>query len=167
MMDVGGELGDYENFSCVAHYGQHIFDPRRPEALRLAGMRPQSPMVFYGLQLDGTDMESVRERLRASCSLLGPLFAGEVEVTNRTGMHMRSWGHFVKAANDYGKDVRVFLPGRDPSGSTAKNGKSIMELLTLGATRGTRLRIYRQPGSDGWEGVYDGLVRAAEKEIGD
>ena len=58
-----------------------------------------------------------------------------VEVCNKYGLHMRPAHRFMELANQFPCDVTVRMGDRNVS------GKSILELTTLGAARGTRLTI--------------------------
>jgi phosphocarrier protein len=58
-----------------------------------------------------------------------------VVVTNALGMHARAAARFVHAASSFAAQVRV---GRD---RRIMDGKSIMGLLLLAASRGSRLTI--------------------------
>ena len=59
----------------------------------------------------------------------------EVTVTNQYGMHARPAALFVKAASRYDADITV------EKGGTMVSGKSIMGLMTLEASQGTKLKI--------------------------
>jgi phosphocarrier protein len=59
----------------------------------------------------------------------------QVEITNSLGLHLRPADKFVKLALRYQADVRVHYNGNQ------FNGKSILDLTTLAAERGTRLEL--------------------------
>ena len=59
----------------------------------------------------------------------------QVEITNILGLHLRPADKFVKLALRYQAEIRVLYNGNQ------YNGKSILDLATLGAERGTRLEL--------------------------
>lgn len=59
----------------------------------------------------------------------------ELTLLNKYGMHVRPAGLFAKVASRYNADVEVEKDGNVVS------GKSIMALMTLEATCGTKLRV--------------------------
>jgi phosphocarrier protein len=58
-----------------------------------------------------------------------------VPITNALGMHARAAARFVHAANTFSSQIRVGCRGREI------DGKSIMGLLLLAASRGTTITI--------------------------
>lgn len=58
-----------------------------------------------------------------------------VEVTNEQGLHARPCHAVVSTAQGYRSELRIRHGGREV------NGKSILELMTLGASRGSRLEL--------------------------
>ena len=58
-----------------------------------------------------------------------------VQITNPEGMHARPSGSVVAIAQDYQSDLRISC------GALEVNGRSILELITLGATCGSRLHL--------------------------
>jgi len=59
----------------------------------------------------------------------------EVEITNRLGLHARAAARFVHTANRFRSRVTVSRGGR------TMDGKSILGILLLAASQGTRLRV--------------------------
>ena len=59
----------------------------------------------------------------------------DVVVNNPHGLHVRSAGLFVQIANKYDSEVRL------ARGDNAVEGKSIMELLTLGVNQGSIVHL--------------------------
>jgi phosphocarrier protein len=59
----------------------------------------------------------------------------ELEIRNENGLHMRPAMKFVDVANRFDSDIAV------SNGETKVNGKSIMEISMLAATRGTKLKV--------------------------
>jgi phosphocarrier protein HPr len=59
----------------------------------------------------------------------------EVEILNNLGLHLRPAEKFVKLALKFQAEIRVHYNGHQ------FNGKSILDLTTLGAERGTRLGL--------------------------
>lgn len=59
----------------------------------------------------------------------------QVEILNALGLHMRPADKFVRLAASFASEVRVFYNGNE------FNGKSILDLTSLGAERGTILTV--------------------------
>ena len=76
----------------------------------------------------------------------------EVEITNEDGLHMRPAMQFVDVASRFACDVRVINP------QCNADGKSIMQMTMLAATKGSRLKI-RTEGADAGQAI------AALKEL--
>jgi len=64
-----------------------------------------------------------------------------VPLLHRTGLHLRAAGRFAEMAGQFGADIRLNVAGR------AVNGKSVLDILTLGAGPGVELLIEAE-GSD-------------------
>jgi len=64
-----------------------------------------------------------------------PVARRQVEIINSLGLHMRPADKFVKLALQYQSEIRVLHNG------TVFNGKSILDLTSLAAERGTRLDL--------------------------
>jgi phosphocarrier protein len=62
----------------------------------------------------------------------------DVTITSENGLHARPAMSFVDAANHFGSVVQVTRLGDHPE---TVDGKSIMQMLTLAAVQGTKLRI--------------------------
>ncbi|MDI6774855.1 MAG: HPr family phosphocarrier protein [Verrucomicrobiota bacterium] len=71
-----------------------------------------------------------------------------MQIRNHLGVHARPAALFVKTANRFDADVIVEKDGNKVS------GKSIMGLITLEASCGTRLRVTAQ-GSDAEEAINE------------
>ena len=59
----------------------------------------------------------------------------EVQIINRLGLHARAAARLVHVANRFSSTITV------STGSSKVDGKSILGLLTLAASKGTRLRL--------------------------
>ena len=59
----------------------------------------------------------------------------EVPLKHRTGLHLRAAGRFAETAGQFESDVRLGAGGREV------NGKSVIDILTLGAGPGIQLQI--------------------------
>jgi len=59
----------------------------------------------------------------------------QVEITNSLGLHMRPANKFVELALQFQSEILVQYNGND------YNGKSILELTSLAAERGSRLEL--------------------------
>jgi phosphotransferase system HPr (HPr) family protein len=79
----------------------------------------------------------------------------EITVVNRLGLHARAAARFVSLAVRYGSRVQVAV------GSRVVDGKSILQLLLLGAASGTALTISAD-GPDEGDAVQALAALAAE-----
>ncbi|MGC8643908.1 MAG: HPr family phosphocarrier protein [Isosphaeraceae bacterium] len=70
----------------------------------------------------------------------------QVEITNGLGLHLRPANKFVRLALHFKADIRVHYNGNQ------FNGKSILDLTSLAAARGTRLELEAR-GPDALEAV--------------
>ncbi len=64
-----------------------------------------------------------------------PVVEAEVTIINRLGMHARPAMAFVDIANGFSSEIRI------RKGSQVVDGKSIMQVMMLAATKGTTLTI--------------------------
>jgi phosphotransferase system HPr (HPr) family protein len=84
-------------------------------------------------------------------------------LTNRQGLHMRPCGALAAAAGRFKSKVTVSRPGRDV------DGKSILDLMTLGAPQGTELTVEAegpdaQDALDAIRAVFDRVARGEFEE---
>jgi phosphocarrier protein HPr len=98
-------------------------------------VKPQLPGRRNSLPTSGRGFKGVRR----STPLLKTLTRREVVIRNRLGLHARAAARFVHAATRF--RARVTLT----RGSRTMDGKSILGILLLAASQGTRLEI----GADG------------------
>ncbi|MEL7560288.1 HPr family phosphocarrier protein [Stutzerimonas chloritidismutans] len=63
----------------------------------------------------------------------------EVTIINKLGLHARAAAKFVGVANQFPCDIRV---GRSPASRV--DGKSIMAVMMLAASKGTTLQLHTQ-----------------------
>jgi len=73
----------------------------------------------------------------------------EFTVHRELGLHARPAGRFVSLAARFQSEIQVARAG---SGDEWVSGRSVLSLLSLGATRGTRLRV-RAVGADAEQAV--------------
>ena len=59
----------------------------------------------------------------------------DILIINRLGLHARAAAQLVRMANEYPCDIRLSKDGQD------SDAKSVMEVLMLGATEGTTLKL--------------------------
>lgn len=64
-----------------------------------------------------------------------PIFSRRVIVVNEQGLHMRPLDIFVKRAKQFHADVRVIKD------AVRADGKSLLDIMTLGAEQGCELLI--------------------------
>jgi phosphotransferase system HPr (HPr) family protein len=82
-----------------------------------------------------------------------------VIVTNPQGFHARPAHLFVKLASQFQAEVRIV------KGNEIINGKSILDLLTLGAGNGTQL-VLEATGDDA-QAALEALVKLVEEGFGE
>ena len=75
-----------------------------------------------------------------------PVYEIEVEIKNADGLHMRPAMRFVDLAGTFVCDIEV------SNDDTCVDGKSIMQMTMLAATRGTRLKV-KARGPDSQEAI--------------
>ena len=73
----------------------------------------------------------------------------EVIICNKMGMHARPAMQFVDLANQFRSTITVHKGGEEP---TDADGKSVMQMIVLEATQGTKLQI-EADGNDAQEAV--------------
>lgn len=78
-----------------------------------------------------------------------PACEGHFTVQRELGLHARPAGRFVALAGRFAADIQV---ARADHEDEWVSGRSVLSLLSLGATRGTRLRV-RAVGADATEAV--------------
>jgi phosphocarrier protein len=83
-----------------------------------------------------------------------PTASKDIIVSNKLGLHARPAMQFVDLANQFKSDIRVVKFGEEPGEA---DGKSVMEMIILAATEGTKMRI----DADG-EDAADAVVKLAE-----
>lgn len=67
-----------------------------------------------------------------------PTASREIVVTNKLGLHARPAMQFVDLANQFSSDIQVHKLGEEPLDA---DGKSVMQMIILAATEGTKMRI--------------------------
>lgn len=82
-----------------------------------------------------------------------------LRIVNDQGMHARPCHAFVSTALNFGSDLEVSLRGR------RVNGKSILELMTLGAAFGDEIELCAR-GADA-QAVVDALVALIGRGFGE
>ena len=63
------------------------------------------------------------------------MLSQEITIVNRLGLHARAAAQLVRMANEYPCDIHLDKDGQ------VSNAKSVMEVLMLGATSGTSLKV--------------------------
>lgn len=83
----------------------------------------------------------------------------EVIITNKLGLHARAAARFVTLASRFASDIRLIRGEREV------NGKSIMGVMMLAATKGTRLQICAA-GADAEQALED-LANLVQQRFGE
>jgi phosphocarrier protein len=86
---------------------------------------------------------------------------GIAVVHNRLGMHARACANFVKSASKFTSEIKVGCVG----GEEEVDGKSILGMMMLAATPGTKILI-KARGEDAHQAV-ETLVRLVEDGCGE
>lgn len=81
----------------------------------------------------------------------------EIELQNETGLHARPASLFIRESSKYTSDIVVIKD------DTEYNGKSIMGILSMGASKNDKL-IIKIEGDDEDE-AYEGLKNLFENQI--
>lgn len=90
------------------------------------------------------------------------MYARQVEIQNKTGLHARPASDFVALAAKYDSKITI----RDVNGDEDPiNAKSIILLLAMGFSKGTRVELAGD-GHDAHEAV-DALVSLIENKFGE
>ena len=91
-----------------------------------------------------------------------PSASRDIIVSNKLGLHARPAMQFVDLANQFKSDIKVVKFGDEPGEA---DGKSVMEMIILAATEGTKMRIDAD-GEDAEEAVAK-LVQLFEDKFGE
>ncbi len=83
----------------------------------------------------------------------------EITISNKLGLHARAAAKLVGVANGYGADVILDKQGQ------RVNGKSIMGVMMLAASKGTVLQL--QIDGDGEEDAMQALVALIDDKFGE
>lgn len=83
----------------------------------------------------------------------------EVIITNKLGLHARAAARFVTLASRFASDIHLIRGEREV------NGKSIMGVMMLAATKGTRLQICAT-GADAEQALED-LANLVQQRFGE
>ncbi|NLO80154.1 MAG: HPr family phosphocarrier protein [Xanthomonadaceae bacterium] len=77
----------------------------------------------------------------------------EIQVINKLGLHARAASKFVTLASTFSSEIRLRKDNREA------NGKSIMSIMMLAASRGTRLILTAEgPDADAALDALESLV---------
>ncbi|MCM2254312.1 MAG: HPr family phosphocarrier protein [Vicinamibacteria bacterium] len=87
------------------------------------------------------------------------MISREVKIPNRLGLHARAAARFVHRASTFRSKVRVSRDGH------MMDGKSILGILLLAASRGTTLRI--ETDGDDEQAASDALAALVESGFGE
>ncbi|SCG82483.1 HPr-like protein crh Catabolite repression HPr [Proteiniborus sp. DW1] len=87
------------------------------------------------------------------------MFSAEIALKNETGLHARPASQFVFTASKFKSQIKVIKDGKE------YNGKSIMGVLSMGASKGTNLTIQAE-GEDEKEAV-EALIALIDNGFGE
>jgi phosphocarrier protein HPr len=91
-----------------------------------------------------------------------PTAAKEVTICNTLGLHARPAMQFVDLSNQFSSRISVFRQG---DAACEVDGKSVMQMITLEASAGTRLRICAD--GDDAETAVQQLAELVENKFGE
>ncbi len=91
-----------------------------------------------------------------------PNASREIVVSNKLGLHARPAMQFVDVANGFSSDIMVRKFGEDPGEA---DGKSVMQMIILAATEGTRMRVDAD-GADA-DAAVNALAQLFESKFGE
>ena len=91
-----------------------------------------------------------------------PSASRNIIVSNSMGLHARPAMQFVDLANQFKSDIKVVKFGEEPGEA---DGKSVMQMIILAATEGTKMRIDAE-GEDAQEAVKK-LAQLFEDKFGE
>ena len=83
----------------------------------------------------------------------------EVTIINRLGMHARAAAKFVSLASQFGAEIEL------EKGSRRVNGKSIMGVMMLAASRGSTVRLFAD--GDDAEDAVQALIELITSRFGE
>lgn len=86
------------------------------------------------------------------------MITGKIEIKNKVGLHARPASQFVREAQRFESEIRIKFNGREI------NGKSILEVLSLGADYGTEIEATAS-GTDEYEAL-EALKRIVAEDKG-
>ena len=85
--------------------------------------------------------------------------SSQVTISNKLGLHARAAAKLVGVASGYGADVTI-----EKDGQTV-NGKSIMGVMMLAASRGTTLQLHVN--GEGEKEAMDALTKLINDKFGE
>ena len=91
-----------------------------------------------------------------------PKASRDIVVSNKLGLHARPAMQFVDVANGFGSDIKVTKFGEEQGEA---DGKSVMQMIILAATEGTKMRIEAE--GDDAEAAVCALAELFESKFGE
>ena len=91
-----------------------------------------------------------------------PTASRDIVVSNTLGLHARPAMQFVDLANQFESRVTVFKGGEEPAEA---DGKSVMQMIILAATEGTKMRIEAE--GDDADAAVCALAELFESKFGE
>ncbi len=91
-----------------------------------------------------------------------PTASRDIVVSNKLGLHARPAMQFVDVASGFSSDIKVTKFGDEPGEA---DGKSVMEMIILAATEGTKMRI--DADGDDAEAAVKSLAELFESKFGE
>jgi phosphocarrier protein len=91
-----------------------------------------------------------------------PTASKDIIVSNKLGLHARPAMQFVDLANQFKSDIKVIKFGDEPGEA---DGKSVMQMIILAATEGTKMRIDAE--GDDADDAVNKLAELFESKFGE
>ena len=89
----------------------------------------------------------------------------DIVIQNALGLHARPAMQFVDLANQFASDITVEKPGAGGEETVTVDGKSVMHMITLEATQGTKLQV-KAVGDDAADAVEQ-LAKLVDEKFGE
>jgi len=141
------EIMKYENMDFVAHYKNTLFEPLDYNEWNMLKPCEECELILYTKDLDNKNrspkvLEKISSLIGKGLKKAEPFADYEsrlYEIVCSIGIHARPASLIVQTANKYDMDIKVGEIN-NPKDEYI-NGKGIMGLLMLGATKGTKLEF--------------------------
>ncbi|NMB55813.1 MAG: HPr family phosphocarrier protein [Leptolinea sp.] len=91
------------------------------------------------------------------------MYARQIKITNRTGLHARPASNFTLKAKEF--EAKIFIRNLDDLNSEAVNAKSVMKILAAGIQSGTTIEIAADGADE--QNAVNALVDLVQSGLGE